>query len=79
MDLAISPKATLADGPVVRPFRTSSAAEPSSSSAAAEVTSVETELKEPKTTSLHFNSSMTFHRPSLPKMSSGFMTVRRAA
>ncbi|KAL6904905.1 hypothetical protein GGI43DRAFT_294626 [Trichoderma evansii] len=66
----IPPKATLADGPTVRPFSSSS----SSSSASAE-----TGLRQPTTTSLHSNASMTFHRASLPKMSSGFLTVRRAA
>ncbi|PON28321.1 hypothetical protein TGAM01_v202815 [Trichoderma gamsii] len=74
---AIPPKTTLANGPPVRPLSSLSSASASASAAMA-AANVETELRQPKTTSLRFNSSMTFHHPSLPKMS-GFLTVRRAA
>ncbi|KAM0264473.1 hypothetical protein ACHAQJ_000664 [Trichoderma viride] len=64
---AISSKTTLRDDPAVRPFSLSSTA------------NIETELRKPTTTPLSFNASMTFHHASLPVMSSGFLTVRRAA
>ncbi|KAL7926237.1 hypothetical protein ACQKWADRAFT_177572 [Trichoderma austrokoningii] len=72
--IPISPKPTSANGLPIRPFSSSLSASTSVSTS-----SVETVLRQPKTTSHRFNSSMTFHHPSLPMMSSGFLTVRRAA
>ncbi|KAK1255221.1 hypothetical protein MKX08_009216 [Trichoderma sp. CBMAI-0020] len=85
MAAAIPSKTALTNGHTIRPFNSSLSVSSSSSAAAAasaaassSSANVETELRQPMTTSLRFNSSMTFHHPSLPKMS-GFLTVRRAA